>query len=165
MSGFYPDPSGGTVCLACSSQIANCVTCQMTPNFACLTCAAGSFWTGSICEVCSVPNCLTASYISSQCQCTQCMADFLSDGNGNCVACYSTMPNCQECSSTSVCTKCDSSLQFYLNSTSKCETCNILGCTTCASLTTCLTCDTANDYFLNSNDICEKCSLNQCTDC
>jgi hypothetical protein len=39
-SGYYPDPAGGSACVLCSSQLANCATCTQNPaeSFNCLTC-------------------------------------------------------------------------------------------------------------------------------
>jgi hypothetical protein len=107
---------------------------------------------GATCLSCTIPNFLTAGYASGAWTCNSCAVGYISNGVGGCSTCSTYMNHCLECSSQTICTQCDASVQYYLNtSDNKCATCNIVGCTTCKSLTTCLTCNTAGDYFIDAN--------------
>jgi hypothetical protein len=55
-SGYYPNPNGAALCVTCSSQMANCTTCQKNSTsgaFICLTCANLYAYTGSSCLLCT----------------------------------------------------------------------------------------------------------------
>jgi hypothetical protein len=67
------------------------------------------------------------------------------------------MPGCITCTSSSVCTTCDT-IKSYTRNGSTCDTCSSLltRCLTCSSNTTCTTCDTANHYVLIGS-VCVTC--------
>lgn len=95
-SGYYPDPSGTTVCVTCSSQLTNCATCEKTlaGTFSCLTCATNYVWTGSACILCSILNCQTYSYVSGSCTCAQCNVGYTKNNLNGCSLCSSYMGSC-----------------------------------------------------------------------
>lgn len=98
-----------------------------------------------------------------------------------CIAC--PLSNCLTCFSTTKCSVCNSSNNYYLNSTSGlCEPCSVAGCITCTTLTTCSDCNETLNYVListtcslcqtNSNyfpettsQTCALCSLSNCINC
>ena len=168
MNGYYPDPTGiSTVCTACSSTLTNCATCQLaagTNTFACLTCSAGYAWSGTICDSCTITNCLTAVLSGlGSCTCSVCVNGYTANGAGGCNLCSASLgPYCTKCSSQTICTECNTGLQYYLNPTSHaCQTCSLNGCSVCSGLTTCQTCNTGGDFFMDpgTGNTCIACSL------
>lgn len=81
--------------------------------------------------------------------------------------CSAAMPGCLECSSASVCTRCDTFLNYqllsgnceaangyYLDNSSMPVKCNILGCYLCSSATVCTNCSAVNNFVMDANGDC-----------
>ena len=142
MAGFYPSAVGTTTCISCTSQIANCASCQNnTGTFQCTSCLPDFVWTGSSCLSCIIHNCLTLGYTSSTCFCATCAPYYVSTGP-TCLAC--TKINCITTgyiSGQCQCAQCDSG--YAPDANGDCNLCSsyIPNCLLCSSPIVCLSCD------------------------
>lgn len=98
-----------------------------------------------------------------------------------CVPC--PLINCLTCFNITVCSVCNQTNGYYLNTTSGlCATCNIPGCVNCSGLTTCSDCNETSNYVLsgttctlcqqslnyfanNATQTCDLCALSNCINC
>ena len=154
-----PDSSGSRFCDSCSI---NCLEC-IDRNDKCTKCNPNYRLNSlSKCEValCELPNCQKCTqYNHTLCQ--NCVSKHALNSQSQCDACPA---NCQECSSSTVCSSCEES--HGLNETTRlCVAC-IENCAQCSgpNLTTqCQTCK--GQFFLNEiTGACDKCPLN-CLEC
>jgi hypothetical protein len=89
-------------------------------------------------------------------------------GNSTCPKIGCTDPNCNLCTSASVCIQCDYLNNYYVSggnclicnnganmfinmtdTSYPCVSCGIVGCTTCVSLIKCMTCNNGGGYWLH----------------
>jgi hypothetical protein len=124
--GYYPNPTGSSVCVLCSTQMANCATCtkNSTGSFNCLTCAAGYVFTGTSCISCSISMCIDYIYNGTGCLCTACQAGTAPFGMPLGVSCGScAKANCVSVgfiSGVCSCTQCDVGYAINLGSCGAC---------------------------------------------
>lgn len=140
LSGYYED--GNDVAPKCDSNCLECITTATT----CTSCVAGKFLSSQKCLPCVWP-CITCSDATL---CKTCVAGLTKTGyscncpvgqfadysGSQCSSCSAAMTACQECDSSTHCTKC--SVGYYLNSGSTCTKCKP-GCLHCNDLV-CLQC-------------------------
>ena len=131
-------------CVSCSTLINGCSTCSSST--ACTSCSTTLHFA-------SAPN------LAQTCDCD---SAFIFDPSNVCVLCSSTLPNCDTCSSQSICTSCN--FNYTLNTTASpavCISCYsiMIGCSTC-NLTNCLSCDVGNSFTANvdGNGIITNCA-------
>jgi hypothetical protein len=140
-SGYFTNPTGTTVCKTCSSQLANCATCQNTTGtFQCFTCATNYLWTGSSCLYCLISNCLVNIYTGT-CTCSSCAAGYVSTGP-TCLLCSKS--NCLTTAYVSgacACSQC--AVGYITDGLGGCKLCEFYmpGCLECASQTICTKCN------------------------
>ena len=150
-TGYYLTQNS-LFCLACPS---NCQSCPSS-NTVCASCFSGYYLNSSICYACSLANCLTCSFVSSNQYCLTCNTSLYAS-LGTCRSCPS---NCNKCISTTTCTTC---AQGYYLVAGGCvlATSSIDNCNTYQNATSCATC--LSSYYL-SNSLCYSCSI-LCTIC
>lgn len=82
------------------------------------------------------------------------------NGSMECKACIDFMQGCLTCTSSKVCTLCDTGFTL---SAGKCL-CSVSNCQNCSTATICVTCDSG--YYVNSAQQCSPCStINGCLEC
>ena len=202
---IYPCPTRyatvSGVCIPCTDS--KCITCY--PQSTCTYCEPGYYVYGSSCSLCHT-TCLTCSS-SGSASCTSCKPNYYVysksiAGTSQCITASSCQainkytilgsecvpcndPNCQTCSSVSVCTTCQNG--FYLTSASTCDYCDsscstclgptISDCTGCASgrfkvtlypgaIETSFQCNaTCNDGYALYSSQCMPCQIADCVLC
>lgn len=177
---------GVTVCQSCSSLLTGCLTCSSsaactgcdTVNHYVLSlatntcyCASGYYFDtiGGNCQPCSY-SCLTCDVLASNC--TTCLAHrslttmntcpcdpgYTETGVAMCPTCLSLMAGCLFCSSSIVCTTCDSTNYFQLSATTHQCSC-IVGYYYASGTRTCVSCSTLSSACTScfSSSICTNC--------
>ena len=133
--GYYDD--GSTFCAACISRDPGCNTCGAFPIIgfvACSTCQNGFYLntTSLLCDPCQ----------NSLAGCLQC------SDNATCTLCNNTNLYYFTTLNSTQCFYCNSSLNYFPDSSLLCQLCNTTSCATCTNLTACTVCQLT--YFLNS---------------
>ena len=140
------DPCGGT-CYQCAVQDTNkCTYCasylffKMDENGDCV-CFDGYIHVNSSCQLCDYGSegCLACTY---------------DDGAGGTLPYDSTKYTCSQCNTT---------IDYFLNSTNLCEACSLSNCDDCESLKKCASCASGYDY--SDEQTCIICSVTGCINC
>jgi len=138
----------------CDASCLNCVCPSV-----CTQCPLNHYASGPDCLPCTNSGCSECEGYASFC--AACYPGYVLFNN-DCKRCSSFMPGCANCSSTSVCTACDS-LHLQVNQ-STCLACSSLmpHCGSCSSMTTCTNCQ--NGYYLGSvTGNCTSCNVGHCS--
>lgn len=94
---------------------------------------------------CFLADCLTHSYVSGTCECTQCNTGFFLDILGNCIACSVPMPSCTACSNDFTCLNCNPG---HVSAGSSCVSCSLAATTDCQTL-----------GYDGTNCVCTQCNI------
>lgn len=166
-------------CVECSSVLTKCSTCATGGT--CTACQTNYVVTNGICAVCPsnslevsgacVPCSSGASHKCLSCpESTGCLVAFdgyyIDPTTKRPIICPVALGSCQKCTSSNVCTLCNSG--NLLNFNNICEACSTTAIHKCSSCSTTLgKCDTCMDtYFVNANNVCTACATNaNCKTC
>lgn len=105
---FFCQSTARTSCLTCLDP--NCKTCTSpySPN-RCSVCSDNYYRTSlNNCCPCSIPLCTTCILMAGGPQCTSCDPTYFLNTGAICALCSASTTNCNSCTSTGVCTNCDS---------------------------------------------------------
>lgn len=142
----------------CSIVTTNCNDCNSYTN--CLYCFYGYFLYMNKCYM-NIQNCVTRNGL----ECTVCASGYVLV-NGACRLCSSFMPNCNTCSSTTLCSTCYNGYALTAGNLG-CDKCSntIPDCVSCSSSTVCTSCPYG--YALANPTTCQLCTvtLSNCKQC
>lgn len=158
----YLKSSNSMFCTPCPS---NCLSCPSSSS-TCAVCATGYFLSSGQCKACNVTNCAVCTAVGANVFCTTCTSGYYKFNNTVCSSCPL---NCLSCTSSTICTGCNTGYYIQgggcslVSSSLLIPNCLYYSNTTSGGKYLCTSCQSG--YYLSSTSLqCVPCSI-VCTSC